>query len=181
MKTKSLFTLFSFGLLIGWSACGTGSPENKTQEEVHQADPTDADTMQNPVAITEPRARVKSYVEQSEEPLLEAARTSGLELKWLLDRTEHTDSMTFYVYHVGHDMQEEDGSNPRFATDAWVYVDSLSARLFAYDIVADSLIEWKGGQPYPDLVLIKNRKAEKQVPRPPNDSDQGLKELNSFF
>lgn len=63
-------------------------------------------------------------------------------LEWMLDRTEETDSATYMIYHLGHHMEEPDHTDPRFATDGWVYINKETRKLYEYDVAADSLILW---------------------------------------
>ncbi len=70
-------------------------------------------------------------------------KDSTIELQWLFDRIENTDSAKYMIFQIGHKVSEEDGSMPRFETDAWVYIDSTKRVLYEYDLGKDVLIRWR--------------------------------------
>ncbi|MBC9929885.1 hypothetical protein [Chitinophaga qingshengii] len=78
--------------------------------------------------------------ETSNELIRFAAKEKTLE--WMLDGTEETDSATYMVFHLGHHMEEPDHTDPRFATDGWVYINTRTRKLYEYDVAADNLIPW---------------------------------------
>jgi hypothetical protein len=44
---------------------------------------------------------------------------------------------------IRHDITDERNTNKRFVADGWVYIDSLTRKIYEYDLTNDSLIEWK--------------------------------------
>jgi hypothetical protein len=84
---------------------------------------------------------LKKYVLESESPLI--AVSDRQKEQWLLDDTRVTDTATYFIYQIGHDVTDEGGKNPRFTTDQWVYIDSLSHQLYESDLVSGELIKWK--------------------------------------
>lgn len=84
---------------------------------------------------------VRYYIGKTGNPLIKAAQKEKLE--WLLDRREQKDGKTFLVFYIGHDVSDAGKTNPRFATDDWVYIDSITKRIYAYDVSKDSIYEWK--------------------------------------
>jgi hypothetical protein len=84
---------------------------------------------------------LKKYVLESESPLI--AVSDRQKEQWLLDDTRVTDTATYFIYQIGHDVTDEGGENPRFTTDQWVYIDSLSHQLYESDLASESLVKWK--------------------------------------
>ncbi len=58
---------------------------------------------------------------------------------WMFSNEEKTDTATYLVYQVIHDVSEPDGSETRMVTDAWVYIDTVKRRLYEYDVTTESL------------------------------------------
>ncbi|MET0394410.1 MAG: hypothetical protein ABW019_14785 [Chitinophagaceae bacterium] len=84
-----------------------------------------------------------TYINTSGNTLIRATRQENTRIEWLPDRVEDTDTATFLVYHIGHDVTDEGGTNPRFVTDGWVYIDTLTRQLYEYDIAGDRLTPWQ--------------------------------------
>jgi hypothetical protein len=77
------------------------------------------------------------YIRRSDDPsILQAVSDSSI--AWLWDRLLHTDTADYIVLQLGHD--EHSGDKRIFATDRWLYVDTLSRKVYEYDIPNDSLI-----------------------------------------
>lgn len=87
---------------------------------------------------------VMAYIHQTENPLVKSTRDADISIDWRLDRTENTDTAKYLIFHIGHDMVDEGNTNPRFATDAWVYIDSVKRVVYEYDLPNDKLIKWMG-------------------------------------
>jgi len=82
-----------------------------------------------------------NYIRHAKNPLIRAKEKNQGAEEWLLDRTEKTDTATYLVFHIGHDFEDADGK--RFATDGWVYLDSIRRILYEYDLPNDRLIRWE--------------------------------------
>jgi hypothetical protein len=86
---------------------------------------------------------VENYIRNATSPLIVSGRKEKNTVQeWLLDRTDITDSAHYFIFQIGRDVAEEDGSEPRFATDGWIWIDSISRQVYEYDIAADSLMKW---------------------------------------
>lgn len=83
-----------------------------------------------------------NYLARTGNELIRQAREDSIPLEWMMDRLEDTDTAAYFVFHVGHTVAD-DGMNRRFVTDAWVYIDSLTRKIYEYDVANDSLVEWK--------------------------------------
>ncbi|WP_298733348.1 hypothetical protein [uncultured Chitinophaga sp.] len=81
------------------------------------------------------------YIDASEDPSIQQALSDST-MQWTWDRLLHTDTAAFVVIRVGHD--EFNGDGKIFATDRWLYVDTLSRSMYEYDVPNDSLIRWTG-------------------------------------
>ena len=86
---------------------------------------------------------IADYIRKSDNKLIKASLKNKEQIGWLLDRTEKTDSTNYYVFNIGQDVSEDDGTEPRFTSDGWIYIDSISKKIFQYDLPNDSLIVWK--------------------------------------
>ncbi|UMY64352.1 MULTISPECIES: hypothetical protein [unclassified Flavobacterium] len=85
---------------------------------------------------------VAHYIQQSDRELIKAHRQNGDHIEWLLDSTEKTDSTHYYIFNIGQTVTDEGHTNPRFSSDGWIYVDSLSKKVYEYDLPNDRLVLW---------------------------------------
>ncbi|MBI1307177.1 MAG: hypothetical protein GC181_11295 [Bacteroidetes bacterium] len=85
---------------------------------------------------------VFSYIRKTTDPLIASSRDKE-SLEWIFDRREIRKGHTMLIYHIGHDVADASGKNPRYATDGWVYIDSNTNQIYQYDLPNDSLILWK--------------------------------------
>jgi len=85
---------------------------------------------------------ISNYIQHTSNDLIKVARNSKMPIEWLYDQAKDTDTAHFLIYQIGHDMTDEEGTNPRFVTDGWIYIDSLTKKLYEYDLPNDSLIPW---------------------------------------
>ncbi|MBF4472280.1 MULTISPECIES: hypothetical protein [Flavobacterium] len=134
MKKKTLLLLISSALL----SC------SKTSQVEKQIDPLSVNK-----AKTESKAQnwyddlIVDYIKKSDNKLIKSSLKNKERIEWLLDRTEKTDSTNYYIFNIGQDVSEEDGTEPRFTSDGWIYIDSISKKIYEYDLPNDSLIVWK--------------------------------------
>lgn len=86
---------------------------------------------------------IGDYLQNGTRDIQLLARKQGVTPSWILDRYEETDSATYLIAHLGHNVAEPDGSDPRFVTDGWLYLDTVRKRIYEYDLPNDSLVFWK--------------------------------------
>lgn len=86
---------------------------------------------------------IADYIRNSKKKLIKSSFESDEYIQWILDRTQKNDSTQFYIYNIGVDVAEEDGSEPRFSSCGWVYLDSVKRKLYEYDLPNDTIVEWK--------------------------------------
>ena len=86
---------------------------------------------------------IANYIKNSENKLIKSHIKNKDNMEWLLDRTEKTDSTNYYIFNIGQEVSEKDGSELRFSSDGWIYIDSLTKKIYEYDLPNDSLILWK--------------------------------------
>ena len=86
---------------------------------------------------------IANYIQQSDNELIKSVLKNNDRIEWLLDRTEATDSAHYYIFNIGQDVTDENHTNPRFTTNGWIYVDSISKKIYEYDIPNDTLVLWK--------------------------------------
>lgn len=97
--------------------------------------------IQSPLRWTD--SAVLRYIERSDAPLIANSRHRGAKLSWITDRMQATDSGEFIVIQIGHDEAEPDGSNLRFATEGWLYLDTSRKRIYEYDLQDEALSRWE--------------------------------------
>ena len=83
-----------------------------------------------------------NYVKNSENELIKLALKNKENVEWVLDRTEVTDSTNYYIFNVGQDVFDEGNTNLRFSTCGWIYIDSLSQKIYEYDLPNETLVFW---------------------------------------
>ncbi len=76
------------------------------------------------------------YIKNSNDELLKLNRNSHIPEQWMLD-TRYWRGKKYIVAEIGHD------NKYRFVPDSWVYLDSLSRKIFVYDTINDTLIKWE--------------------------------------
>jgi hypothetical protein len=86
---------------------------------------------------------VSDYINNSENELIKLALKNNVKVEWILDQIEKTDSTYYYIFNIGQSVSESDGTNTRFSSNGWIYIDSLSKKVYEYDLPNDSLIVWK--------------------------------------
>ncbi len=86
---------------------------------------------------------IVDYIKNSEKDLIKIHFKNKDKLQWILDSTEKNDSTQFYIYNIGVDVTDEDGSSLRFSSCGWVYLDSVKRKLYEYDLPNEQLIEWR--------------------------------------
>ncbi|MGN7819040.1 hypothetical protein ACTJJB_02855 [Chitinophaga sp. 22536] len=84
---------------------------------------------------------IMAYAKETSNELIKFA-VKDSSFTWILDNTEKTDSAEYMIIHLGHHVEEEDHSNPRFVTDGWLYINTATRKLYEYDVPADTLIPW---------------------------------------
>ena len=96
---------------------------------------------QPPTAWFEPI--VQNYMVRAQTPLMQVSRQDSIPDEWLLDRIESTDTARYFIFQIGQSVSEADGTEPRFVANSWIYLDSLSRKVYELDIALDSLMEWQ--------------------------------------
>lgn len=86
---------------------------------------------------------VKYYISKSDKDQIKAERKIKDKLDWEVSSIEKNDSANYYVFKIGHHESEADGSEMRFTADAWIYIDSISKKIYEYDLGNDTIIVWK--------------------------------------
>jgi hypothetical protein len=84
---------------------------------------------------------LNDYFRYSDNDLVSLARKDNLVEEALFDKKEKKDSINFYVFQIGHNVTDGDGK--RFITDSWIYIDSVTQKIYEYDIANDSLAKWE--------------------------------------
>jgi hypothetical protein len=130
--------LIYFGLLLMAEEDNASSADSTSTENVFDSDSVQISKNE----FTWVDSLVLGYINQTNNELIRLAFKNGIKEEWLLDRIESTDWAKYYVFRIGHTVADSGGMNPRYVTDEWLYVDSLTRRIFVHDIARDSLIEW---------------------------------------
>lgn len=118
-------------------------PSEKGNENVDYAKERKVVSIQeNPLTENWYDPIVSHYIQQSDRELIKAHRKNGDHIEWLLDSTQKTDSTNYYIFNIGQTVTDECQTNPRFSSDGWIYVDSLSKKVYEYDLPNDRLVLW---------------------------------------
>lgn len=86
---------------------------------------------------------VSDYINNSDNELIKLSLKKNVKVEWILDQIEKTDSTNYYIFNIGQSVSEIDGTNTRFSSNGWIYIDSISKKVYEYDLPNDSLIVWK--------------------------------------
>ncbi|WP_269222590.1 hypothetical protein [Flavobacterium sp. IMCC34518] len=147
MTKKTLLLLISFAFL----SC---SKTSKVEKQIADKQ-TDSLSVNKEVLKSETNVKTESktqnwyddliadYIRKSDNELIKSSLKNKERIEWLLDRTEKTDSTNYYIFNIGQNVSEEDGSESRFTSNGWIYIDSISKKIYEYDLPNDSLIVWK--------------------------------------
>lgn len=142
-KIHLLFLFFAF------LSCEKKEKKNEVkdlQTEVNQKDILDVkrQSTENGTLSTEWQDElIVDYIKNSKKDLIKIHFKNKDKLQWILDRTQKNDSTQFYIYKIGVDVTDEDGSSLRFSSCGWVYLDSVKRKLYEYDLPNDTIVEWK--------------------------------------
>jgi hypothetical protein len=85
---------------------------------------------------------LNNYILRTKNELIRLAIKSKLSEEWLFDQMVETDTAKYYSFRIGHDEADKGETNPRFVTDQWIYIDSLTKKVYEYGIANDSLVLW---------------------------------------
>ncbi|MGC4041010.1 MAG: hypothetical protein QM710_09575 [Flavobacterium sp.] len=85
---------------------------------------------------------VEKYVANSQNELVVCERKAGT-IDWYLDNIEASDTAAYYIFKIGHTETDEGNTNPRFTASGWIYIDSLTQRIYEYDLPNEQLVLWK--------------------------------------
>ncbi len=83
------------------------------------------------------------YIKNSKDEFVKMAYQNNEQIEWLLDRTEKTDSTNYYIFNIGQSVSEDGRSEKRFSSYCWLYIDSLTKKIYEYDLPNDKIILWK--------------------------------------
>jgi hypothetical protein len=147
MKNKVLIFLLSISFL----SCKNTTNKEQIEDNQTTEMQTELDTTKNVATNLNEASEnemwydklIADYIKNCDNELIKAQLKSKTRIEWLLDRTEKTDSTNYYIFNIGQDVSEEDGSNLRFTSNGWIYIDSISKKIYEYDLPNDSLIVWK--------------------------------------
>ncbi|MCW3085290.1 MAG: hypothetical protein JWP12_2656 [Bacteroidetes bacterium] len=132
--------IFSSALLLLFSCQQTAKkmPETKT--------PTPSVIPPQPLADTRKKeldSLILNYINNSHNELIMAARKDTVPEEWLIDNLDAQDTTAYFMVHIGHDVFDLGNTNPRFATDGWIYIQKLTKKIYEYDVAKDTLTAWK--------------------------------------
>ena len=135
-KTIFLISTLSFIVL----SCKQKTKSSVTKKEIAVINSKDQTLSTNENWID---SLIINYLYKTDNKLIKSALKDTIPEEWLYDDEEKTDSAIYLIFHIGHNVSDKNGTNKRFVTDGWVYIDSLKRKLYEYDLPSDSLIEWK--------------------------------------
>ncbi|HVA97306.1 MAG TPA: hypothetical protein VNG53_00305 [Bacteroidia bacterium] len=86
---------------------------------------------------------IKYYISCTKNDMIKIAIQDNISEKWIFDQMINTDTAKYFRFQIGHDVSDSGGMNLRFTTDSWIYIDSVTKKIYEYDLPNDSLTEWK--------------------------------------
>lgn len=87
---------------------------------------------------------IRDYIARSNDEFLTMERQdTSVHFEWYVDRIEEKNGKKFMIFHLGHEVSDEGNTNVRFVTSGWLYIDSLSRKLYVYDLAKDTIVLWK--------------------------------------
>ncbi len=87
---------------------------------------------------------IRDYIARSKDELLVVERQdTSVHFEWYLDRTANEYGKKYMIFHLGHEVSDEGNTNVRFVTNGWLYIDSLSRKLYIYDFALDTIVLWE--------------------------------------
>ena len=135
----NLFIILTYTFLT--TACGQAEKNVSNNKESSTLIP---DSTHTDKTVNWYEALLTEYIQHSDNEFINLSRKdTASKIEWLFDRFEKNDTATYLIFHIGHDVVDEDGTNMRFVTDSWVYIDSLTRKLYEYDFQTDKLVQWK--------------------------------------
>jgi len=85
---------------------------------------------------------VENYIANSKKKLIVSDRKAKI-VDWDLDNSEVCDTANYYIFKIGHTETDEENTSARFTASGWIYIDSLTQKIYEYDLPNDKLILWK--------------------------------------
>ena len=138
------FALLTFG-------CGHAAKDNSDNLDtlvfnedtlIPKHDTAKINTNHSSVAKNWADSLIENYISHSKSQLIRLGLKGKTSEEWLFDQIVNTDTTKYFVFQIGHDVTDKGNTNQRFVTDQWIYLDSLTKKLYEYDLVNDSLIRW---------------------------------------
>ena len=118
-------------LLLKKSNATEGSVGKRTFEKVN--DPEDGKEWTDLL--------IENYINHTTNELIRLALKNKISEQWIFDQTISSDTAMYLTFQIGHHVTDN-GANPRFVTDQWIYIDSITKKMYEYDLANDSLICW---------------------------------------
>lgn len=143
---RKIHVLFLFLTFLSCEKKETKDATKDLQTEVNQKDTleTNVQSAKDIKVLNDWKDKlIADYIRNSKNELIKSSFENDEYIQWILDRTKKNDSTQFYIYNIGVDVAEEDGSEPRFSSCGWVYLDSVKRKLYEYDLPNDTIVEWK--------------------------------------
>jgi len=131
MTTQSLQKILILGLTLFLMNC---SHKKGNQNPIHGAKALSNKSNSNAVKISAKSwfdSIMVTYNHTTSNALVRSAiKDTSIKEEWNFDQVVKTDTANYFVYQVGHDVSDSDGS--RFITDCSVYVDTVKRKLYEY-------------------------------------------------
>ena len=126
-----ILTIVVTGAFVGCGDSGqTHHVSEKDSNVTVLASPTISDSL------------VSHYISTCQSDFVKIGKESFGGLSWMFDRGEQKNGETVKIYQIGHDVSDSGGTNPRFITDVWLYLDTVNRRIYEYEVAEDSLVFW---------------------------------------
>ena len=113
--------------------------ENNTTQHVSKPDtPIQISKEKNSgIKLSWADSLIINYINKTNNELIQATKKDGIDVEWNLQNNQKNNTANFYVYQIGHTFEH------KFITDQCLYIDSLSRKIYEYDVANDKLELWK--------------------------------------
>ena len=140
MKNKVLIKLFVITGIFHFTSCtepNTQNVQTPVSNDVYAVGPAYS-------KLDWCNDLIRDYIARSNDEFLVMERQdTSVHFEWYVDRIEEKNGKKFMIFHLGHEVSDEGNTNVRFVTSGWLYIDSLSRKLYVYDLAKDTIVLWK--------------------------------------
>ncbi|HYV93808.1 MAG TPA: hypothetical protein VE978_18675 [Chitinophagales bacterium] len=133
---KSLAAIFISIFILGITGC-TSNSSHETRETKDSSDCAKTTIPKKMLQSDWKDSIVQKYIESSGDPLVAAIRNDTVHGLTYMYESEQRGGRSYITVRIGQSKEY------RFVTSAWLYIDSMTKKVYDLDIPSDSLMELK--------------------------------------